>query len=351
MKNIRHFALIAALATLFSCGSRQESETTDLAIPVSVEDIRLQTIQQYINTTGTAKATQEVTLSTEMAGTYRLMNNPATGRPFKLGDKVRAGQVIIRLEDDEYVNNIALDSKKLNLEISAQEYEKQKSLYEKGGVTLRELRNAEVSATNAKYDYENAQVRLSRMNITTPFAGVIVDLPYFTPGTKVNSGTQVVSIMSYEKMFLDINLPEKSISEVTVGQDVLITNYTIAGDTLHASITELSPAISTETRTFKGKLLIDNPDLKLRPGMFVKADIVTARKDSAIVVPKTMLLTSGRGKIVFVVDQSTAVERQITTGIENQEFVEVVSGLKVEERLVVKGYETLRNNSKVKVIR
>ena len=52
-----------------------------------------------------------------------------------------------------------------------------------------------------------------------------------------------------------------------------------------------------------------------------------------------------------LVDQSTAVERQITTGIENQEFVEVVSGLKVEERLVVKGYETLRNNSKVKVIR
>ena len=351
MKNIRHFALLAALATFFSCGSRQESETTDLAIPVSVEDIRLQTIQQYINTTGTAKATQEVTLSTEMAGTYRLMNNPATGRPFKLGDKVRAGQVLIRLEDDEYVNNIALDAKKLNLEISAQEYEKQKSLYEKGGVTLRELRNAEVSATNARYDFENAQVRLSKMNISAPFAGVIVDLPYFTPGTKVNSGAQVVSVMSYEKMFLDINLPEKSISEVSVGQDVLITNYTIAEDTLHASISELSPAISTETRTFKGKLLINNPDLKLRPGMFVKADIVTAQKDSAIVVPKTMLLTSGRGKIVFVVDQSTAVERQITTGIENQEFVEVVSGLKVEERLVVKGYETLRNNSKVKVIR
>lgn len=351
MKNIRHFALFAVLAILFSCGNRQTSETTDLAIPVSVEDIRLQSIEQYVNTTGTAKATQEVTLNTEMAGTYRLLNNPATGRPFKLGDKVRAGQVIIRLEDDEYVNNIALDSKKLNLEISSQEYEKQKSLYEKGGVTLRELRNAEVSATNAKYDFENAQVRLARMNITAPFAGVIVDLPYFTQGTKVNSGTQVVSIMSYEKMFLDINLPEKSISEVLVGQDVLITNYTIAGDTLHASVNELSPAISTETRTFKGKLLIDNPDLKLRPGMFVKADIITARKDSAIVVPKSMLLTSGRGKIVFVVDESTAVERQITTGIENQEMVEVLTGLKVEERLVVKGYETLRNNSKVKVIR
>jgi membrane fusion protein, multidrug efflux system len=350
MKNIKYIILFAAFVAFFGCASRQESETTDLAIPVSIEDVRFQMIQQYVNTTGTAKATQEVLLSSEMAGIYKLLNNPATGRPFKLGDRVRAGQVVVRLEDDEYVNNIALSAKKLNLEISEQEYEKQKSLYEKGGVTLRELRNAEVSATNAKYDFENAQVRLSKMDIVAPFTGVIVDLPFYTPGTRVNSGAQMVSLMSYEKMFLDINLPEKSISEVTLGQHVIITSYTLTNDTLKGIVSELSPAISTETRTFKGKLTIDNPELKLRPGMFVKADIITAQKDSAVVVPKSLMLSSGRGKIVFVVEQSTAMERSITTGIENQEYAEVISGLKVNDRLVVRGFETLRNNSKVKVI-
>lgn len=351
MKNIKYLTLFAAFVAIFGCASRPESETTDLAIPVSIEDVRLQMIQQYVNTTGTAKATQEVVLSSDMAGIYKLLNNPATGRPFKLGDRVRAGQVIIRLEDEEYVNNIALSARKLNLEISEQEYEKQKSLYEKGGVTLRELRNAEVSATNAKYEYENAQVRLSKMDIIAPFTGVIVDLPFYTPGTRVNSGSQMVSLMSYERMFLEINLPEKSISEVTLGQDVIITSYTLTNDTLKGTVSELSPAISTETRTFKGKLTIDNPELKLRPGMFVKADIITAQKDSAVVVPKSLMLSSGRGRIVFVVDQSTALERRITTGIENQEYAEVVSGLSVNDRLVVRGFETLRNNSKVKVIR
>ncbi len=351
MKNIKYITLFAAFVAIIGCSGRQESETTDLAIPVSIEDVRLQTIQQYVNTTGTAKSTQEVDLSSEMAGIYKLLNNPSTGRPFKLGDRVRAGQVIIRLEDEEYVNNIALSAKKLNLEISEQEYEKQKSLYEKGGVTLRELRNAEVSATNAKYDFENAQVRLSKMNIVAPFSGVIVDLPFYTPGTRVNSGSAMVSLMSYEKMFLDINLPEKSISEVILGQEVIITSYTLTNDTLRGTVTELSPAISTETRTFKGKLTIDNANLKLRPGMFVKADIIVAQKDSAVVVPKNIMLSSGRGRVVFVVDQSTAMERRITTGIENQEFAEIISGLKVNDRLVVKGFETLRNNSKVKVIR
>jgi len=316
-----------------------------------VEDIKKQPIEMYVNTTGTAKAMQEVTLSSEMAGQYRLVNNPSTGRPFKLGDRVRAGQVLIRLEDAEYVNNIALDAKKLNLEIAAQEYEKQKSLYEKGGVTLRELRNSEVSATNARYDFENAQVRLSKMSIVAPFGGVIVDLPYFTQGTRIASGQAVVTLMNYDKMYLDINLPEKSISEVQTGQEVIVTNYTIAEDTLKGVVTELSPAVSTETRTFKGKLLIENPELKLRPGMFVKGDIVVARRDSAIVIPKSIIMSSNRGKVVFVVDQSTARERRITLGIENQDYAEVIAGLKENERLVVKGYETLRNDSKVKVIR
>jgi RND family efflux transporter MFP subunit len=351
MKRVSNVLLLATLLALAACSNRQQAETTDLATPVSVEDVRKQSIQAYISTTGTAKAIQEVTLSSEMAGTYRLLNNPSTGRAFKLGDRVRAGQAVIRFEDEEYVNNIALDAKKLNLEIATQEYEKQKSLYEKGGVTLRELRNSEVSATNARYDYENAQVRLSKMNILSPFAGIIVDIPFYTPGTKISSGQPMVTVMSYDKMYLEINLPEKNISSVMPGQDVIITNYTITGDTLKAKVSELSPAISTETRTFKGKLTIENPELKLRPGMFVKADIIVAHKDSTIVIPKSIILSSNRGKIVYVVEQSTARERRINLGIENQDNAEVLTGLKVNERLVVKGYETLRNDSKVKVIK
>lgn len=343
--------LFAAFLALAGCGGRQETETTDLAIPVTVEDLRKKPIEMYVNTTGTAKAVQEVTLNSEMTGTYRLATNPSAGRPFKLGDKVRPGQVLVRFEDPEYVNGIALDAKKLNLEIASQEYEKQKSLYEKGGVTLRELRNAEVSATNARYDFENAQVKLSKMSVTAPFAGTIVDLPYYTQGTRVTSGQPMVTLMSYEKMYLEINLPEKNIGDIFTGQEALITNYTLAEDTLKAVVAELSPAVSTETRTFKGKLLIDNAGLRLRPGMFVKADIIVARKDSAIVIPKSIILSNNRGKVVYVVEQSTARERRINLGIENQDFAEVLSGLKVNERLVVKGYETLRNDSKVKVIK
>ena len=351
MKNIRLLFMLGVVAAVVSCNNQTSSENTELASPVSVENVKLQSIRQYINTTGTANATYETTLSTEMSGKYHVATNPQTGRAFKLGDRVKEGQTIIRLEDQAYENEVAIESAKLNLEISEDEYNKQKSLFEKGGVTLYELRNSEVSKTSAQYNYEGAKIKLSKMNIMAPFTGIIVDLPYFTEGTQVASGTEVVSLMSYDKMFMEINLPEKNISEIKIGQETLITNYTISEDTLKGTVAELSPVISTETRTFKGIIQINNPDLKLRPGMFVKADIITAQKDSAIVIPKDIIMTGNRGKYVFVVGRnSTAEDRWLTIGLQNQESVEVLEGLSVNDRLVIDGFETLRDRAKVKVI-
>jgi len=351
MKNIKFFPLIVLVA-LAACNQQGPSESSELAAPVTVEDIKLRSIEQFVSTTGTVNAVSEVAMNSEMAGDYFLQRNPATGRPFKLGDRVTRGQTIILFENEEYVNNIALEAVKLNLEISEQEYEKQQSLYEKGGVTLRELRNSEVSKTNARYNYENAQIQLAKMKITAPFSGVIVELPYYTNGVRVASGSPMVTLMSYDRMYMNINLPEKNMGEVELGQKVLITNYTLPEDTLPGKISELSPAISTETRTFSGTVEIDNPELMLRPGMFVKADIITARKDSAVVIPKDVILSSGRGKYVFVVGRNSAADdRRITTGLENQDFVEVTEGLQVNERLIIGGFETLRDNSKVRIIR
>jgi membrane fusion protein, multidrug efflux system len=351
MKNIRIIMFIGFVAVFAACSNQQQNESTDLAVPVYIQDVKAQPIQQYISTTGTVKSTFEATLNTEMAGKYSLAINPATGRPFRLGDRVKAGQVIVKLEDQEYLNGITIESKKLDLTTSTQNYDKQKLLYEKGGVTETELRNSESSKINAQYSYESAEIKLAKMNVVAPISGSIVDLPYYTPGTKISSGTSVGTIMSYEKMYLDINLPENTISKIQLNQKALITNYTIAEDTLSGVVSELSPVISTETRTFKGKLLIDNPELLLRPGMFVKADIITASKDSTVVIPKNIIVSGNRGKSVFIVDRTNARSRRITIGIENQDNVEITEGLKVNDQLVIKGFETLRDGSKVKILR
>lgn len=351
MKSKYLIPILGVFSIITSCNRGNENTEAEVESPVSVENIKIRSIEQVVNTNGTVYPMQKAEFKSEIAGFYNLKTNPQTGKTFKLGDKVSAGEVIIEIEDKEYENQIAIESKRLNLELSKNEFEKQQSLYDKGGVTLRELRNSEVQYTNARYDYENAKLKLEKMKISSPFDGVITDLPYYTLGVRMNTGQNLVTIMSFTKMYLEINLPEKVISQVQPNQPVRITNYNLPGDTLAGTVWELSPAISVETRTFKGKLLINNEQMKLRPGMFVNADIITKRKDNTIIINKELVLNGEQGKYVFIVDKSSAKQRILTLGLETNTELEVLDGLKENERLVIKGFETLKDNSKVKVLK
>jgi len=85
--------------------------------------------------------------------------------------------------------------------------------------------------------------------------------------------------------------------------------------------------------------------------MFAKGEIIVASLDSAIVIPKDIILSKQRGNTVFVINKGLAQERIISFGLENPEEVQIISGLEKNDRLVIKGFETLRNRSKVKVVK
>jgi RND family efflux transporter MFP subunit len=165
---------------------------------------------------------------------------------------------------------------------------------------------------------------------------------------KIDAGASLVKLMDYSSLHLEVNFPEKTMGEIKTGQLVRVTNYTLPEDTLKGSVTQLSPAIDPETRSYKGLILISNPSLKLRPGMYVKGEVVVASAKNAIVIPKDIIISKQRGNSVFVVEKGIAFERVVEFGLENPNEVQIVSGLKLNEQLVVKGFETLRDQSKVK---
>ena len=347
----KNLILLSALIFAFSgCRNQDQNLSADIEIPVSAEELKLKTIEELINTTGTAFPKGEIELKTKITATYFLEKNPRTGRMWQMGEAVKPGDLIARLEDEEYVNSVKMETNQLNLELMETELRKQESLYEKGGVTLKDLKTAGINYENAKTTVINSRLQLAKTRIVSPIEGVIVDLPYYTQGTQVETGATVVKIMDYRTMYMDVQLPEKYISDIRTGQLVKLTNYTIPEDTIIGHVTQLSPAINADTRTFKGTISIDNAGYLLRPGMFVKADIVTDRKDSVIVIPKSIILSRQRGKTVFIVDRGVAAERIIETGLENVTDVEVTRGLERNERVVISGFETLSNRSKVKII-
>jgi len=348
--SIKFFATIAILISVCSCNINIGNSYSESATPVMLTDLSLHSIEEYITTTGTAKASKNVTISTETNGSYSLQENPRTKKPYQLGDIVEKGDIIIKLENQEYLNNnVQLESKKLEVEIAKKEWDGQKQLYKKGGATLKDVQNAEKSYIGAKSSLETANISLKKLYIVAPFKGVIVALPYFTPKTEVASGTEVLQIMDYSKMYIETQFPENTLGKLKVKQNVHITNYNIKDDTLVGTLTQLSPAISEDTRTFAGFIEISNPDLKLRPGMFAKADIVTIRKDSVLAIEKEYIKYERNLPVVFTVNRNTAEIHRIKTGISNEKYIEVIDGLKINDKIVLKGFEWLKNRSKVKV--
>jgi membrane fusion protein (multidrug efflux system) len=341
----------AIMLTVAACRNQDQNLAADVEIPVSVEELKLKPIEEFINTTGTAFPKGEVELKSKIPAAYFLEKNSRTGRIWQLGERVREGDLIARLEDQEYVNSVKYETNKLNLELMESELKKQESLYEKGGVTLKELKTAGINYENARTAVVTSELQLEKMKIVAPIDGIIVDLPYYTQGTQIEAGVTIVKIMDYKTMYMDVQLPEKYITIIKPGQVVKMTNYTMPDDTIIGAVTQLSPAINPDTRTFKGTVSINNDNLLLRPGMFVKADIITSRKDSAIVIPKNIILSRQKGKTVFVVDRGVAAERIIETGLENISDVEVTRGLEKNDRVVTSGFETLGNRSKVKIIK
>jgi len=175
-------------------------------------------------------------------------------------------------------------------------------------------------------------------------------MPYHTDGVKIEAGQEMFKVMDYKQLLMDVKLPEKHLPEVTLDQLVQITNYNMANDTINGRISQISPVVDADTRTFQSVLQIDNSKSLLRPGMFIKAAILSEKRDSTIVIPKETIISRQDGKVVFTVENGIATEKKITTGLENLDVIEVLSGLNINDRLVISGFETLRNKSKVSVI-
>ena len=344
----RHLALPFILL-LTACQQEGPKIDVESSIPVRVAPVTRQPIEEYITATTTVLPSMEAELRTLQSGRYQLQTNPRTDRLYAMGDRVLAGETIVRLANPEFENTVSIDSKKLHFTISEREFEKQQALFEKGGITRRELTDAERLFIDSRYAYENAGLQLEKLTIEAPFDGVLVDLVHYNPEQLLEAGAALGQLMDYETLYAEVSLPGEEIDRVMPGQSLRAMPYGRAeADTLTGEVEQVSPVLDAESRMFKVTLRVANAQLALRPGMFLKVELIADARDSAIVIARDVISDRAGNHVVYVVDKGVALERVLELGIGNREAVEVLSGLEVDEDLVVEGFETLRDRSRVK---
>jgi RND family efflux transporter MFP subunit len=262
---------------------------------------------------------------------------------------VRAGQLLAAIDNQEYLLNVRVESQKLAMENASRELQKQEALFKEGGVTEKELEIARRNALDSRLNYEAAQLKAEKLRLKAPISGFIANLQSSAEGTRVPVGFRLCTIMDYSATLVQVNLPNTDLERVRIGQEVVVSNYALADQTFRGRVTAIDPTIDPQTRTFTVTIEVNNEKLILRPGMFVKADIVIENHPHAVIIPKAALQTRDNKPVAFIVQGASAEMREVTTGIETREEVEILEGLAEGERLVVKGHETLRDKSKVRV--
>lgn len=327
-------------------GSGTGDTTDDKAIAVRVGEIVSEPISSLYSTSATLRADRRATVIARTRGVVRRL-------AVEEGDRVGAEQPLAFLEDEE--QKIAAARARTTEETARREHERLSGLYERGLVSVDEYEGSRRDAEDAAHALELAELELYRTVIRAPIAGVVVTR-HLDVGATVSDGTPVYDLADLEPLYADINIPERHVTRLGPGQEVRLTADS-TGATADAIIERIAPTVDPATGTVKVTVAVMG-NSGLRPGAFVRVDIVTDTHEDALVVTRSALVAEGRRWHLYRIsgDGTTVEQIEVTLGFETGDRVEIVEavgdGVTIDrgERVVIAGAPALSDGAKIRVV-
>jgi membrane fusion protein, multidrug efflux system len=343
------------LATLVACDGDVNRPAVEFRIPVEVEEVGTSAVEDLIATTGTLRPRESVILTIETPGALHLARDSKGDRLVE-GSSVVKGQLIAEVTGEDARLATRIESTARHLESAKQDVERKEQLYKQKLVAEDDVYQAKTRYEDALHDYDSSRRTLEKSRVSTPIAGVLLELARdargqaVADGQLVSPGFGVARIAPLDRLIADIDLVGPELSRVHPGQAVRIRHYAFKGLEIAGTVLRLSPSIDPTTRTFRVEVEVDNSTGELRPGMFVQASIVAERHEDVVVIPRDAMTQRSGKNVVFVLDGQRAVQRDIALGLSDDRRFEVINGLAANERIVVRGLETLTDGTRVRVV-
>jgi RND family efflux transporter MFP subunit len=347
--------LLVPLALLVcGCASDDEGEQIEFHVPVSVRTIETGSVEDRVIVTGTVRAPEAVSLRADTSGVLRSWRDES-GRRLVEGDRVEAGQLIAEITGEDVRIAARTEATRQRYEAAKVDYESKRQLYESGLMSAQEFRPVETELAEAKLEWERSRLTETRSRLVTPISGVVLNmirdsrgLP-MADGQLVAQGTEVAQIAPTERLIAEVDLLGPDLARVRPGMPARVRHNAWEEEFFDGTLERLAPSLDSTTRTLRADVAVDNPDGKLRPGMFVEVTLIAERREEVPVVPRDAVTERGGAKVVFVLNGMRVARREVVLGLGDDERVEVRKGVEVGERVVVRGMETLIDGTRVRV--
>jgi membrane fusion protein (multidrug efflux system) len=290
-----------------------ENEKEEDAIAVRTARLGRETLSELYSTTATLRAEKLATVTARTEGVVRRLL-------VEEGDSVRKGQVLAELENEE--QTITFEREQTTEENLQREFERAAKLHEQGLTSDEEFETARRAAKESKHSAELAELELARTTIRAPFSGRVLTR-HIDIGASIGNGAAVFDLADLDPLYADIGVPERHVGRLSVGQQVRLRAEAFEL-TATARIERVAPLVDTETGTVKVTLAIGGQPA-LRPGTFVRVDVVIDTHAETLVVPRSALVPEGRRWHLFRVDETgNHVERlEIGRSFEENDLVEI----------------------------
>jgi len=363
--------IVVALAILamftISCGKKKQSATNH-ARPVKVQVIGQNSISLGYTASGTLKGIEEVPYTATSSGEIVVINA-------KNGDSVRAGQVIVSIDNQAARSNVRSAASNVNtassnissaqaaLEEARINYEKYNMLYNKRLVTETDYLKAKTN-----YDAARAQLNASRNSLTS--AQATLDsandtnrksvIKTNTTGTIANmklelhqqtsAGSALFTVVNESEMQLEVGVSAEVINKIHVGTQAKVKIDELQGEEMVGTVYEVSAAANSATRQFIVKIKIPNPERRLKSGMYGTASIDTGA-ENGLIIPKKAIVVRGVEQVVYIVQNGKAIAIPIKITNQNQEMAAVTgNGLTAGAELIIDGQNVVQANETVRKV-
>jgi len=401
---------IAALALYQVWGFTQKRNAAQRVgraeIPVQVSPVTRKDITYSLSATGDIAPLMQVDLFPKVSGYLERIN-------VNLGDSVRQGQVVAQIDQTDFLQKVkeveakvahakaqlselmagsrpeelrqaeeAVRQAQSRFDNAKLQRERVEALFKRQVISKKEMDSTEMEyivaeahlaaseqhlklvkegarqevkeASQAKLKEMEAvlqqeRIRLQNTQITAPFAGEIVR-KYVDGGALVSPSTPLVNLVHTETLKVVANVLERDIPLLKPGMKANIQTEAYPGKSFEGKVVRMNMALEVATRTLQTEIYVPNSSRLLKPGMFARLRIALSEKPKTLVIPANAVLEEAGTKFIFVVRGNQVFRTPIVVGFEEDPFVEVLKGVSEGDPVVVKGQESLRDRSIVRVI-
>jgi membrane fusion protein (multidrug efflux system) len=389
------FIVLIVLAFLIIYGCRGQAPANnksekeeDPPIPIEVTEVIKGSVSANYSGTTTLEAEGEALVVAKVSGVVEKIL-------VEEGDSVKAGQVLAKLEDEEFIHRLAQVESKL--EELANEFQRNKELFKNKLISAEAYDSTKYEYQTQKSTYDLTKLNLNYTEIKAPISGIVSER-FIKLGNMVTVNQETFRVADFDPLLAVLHVPEKELSKLKAGFPAELMADAVPGEIFSAGILRISPVVSADTGTFKVTVAVTDKTRKLKPGMFTRVNIVYDMHENTLLLPKDAILTEDSESTVFIVTEkieeksekegdpektektektekaeeeekpeadsnseansepkepvkSLVVSKQeITIGYINSTHVEILSGVKLGDVVVTTGLSSLKDGAKVKVV-